>query len=134
MNKKSTNLTWGLYNVSPRYPFNWFKCAIKDTWIMFKRLVFVVRHGYYPQAEWEAFTYFIDMYEDIFNWYLHERSADIPFEGVDEKDYQKKNDEFYANLIGLLEVMRDYDEWEQATVARDEFFDLMKKNFYHFWD
>lgn len=131
---KTTNLTWGLYNISPRYPFNWLKYTIKDTWIMLKRLVFVVRHGYYPQAEWETFTYFIDMYKDIFNWYLHERSADIPFEGVDEKDYQKKNDEFYTNLIGLLEVMRDYDEWEQAVAARDEFFDLMKKNFYHLWD
>lgn len=131
---KTTDLTWGLYFIKPRYIFTWLKYAVKDTIILFKRIGFLLRHGYCEQSRWETFACFIDQYEDIFNWYLHNRSGDIPMEDIDQNDYQQKNDELYAHMLELLAIMRDDDEWEQAVAAKDEFFDLMKKYFYHFWD
>ncbi len=133
MKNKITNLSWGLYNVSFRNPFVWLKYAIKDTLILFKRVGFLLQHGYGEAARWETDYYLIDMFEDIFKWKRYERMGNIPFEGGDEEIWGQMNDDFYDGLLFLLEDMRSED-CDVANAAKDEFFGIIKEYYFHLWD
>lgn len=62
--KNITKLTCGLFNIQPKNPFRWIARQCKDVGIMFKRLWFVVKRGYYPQARFETYSYIIDYQEE----------------------------------------------------------------------
>lgn len=137
--KETTKLTWGLYNIQPRNPFRWIARQCKDAGIMFKRLCFVIKHGYYPQARFETYSYFIDMFEDILIWYRFNRTG-TPYILDCYEDYQEeKNKKEYNDLLDkmgyCLSVMKDEEKsWDIRYKARDDFFKDFCENFYSFWD
>lgn len=131
---KINKLTHGLFNYRGKY----FYKNIKDFFIMIKRIFYVLKHGYYPQAKYETFSYFIDMYNEIFNHYLNNRKTNIPI-GNNVDDYALNNENLYLQLIDYLKIMDiDNVESEQdlanAYKAKDKFFKLFNEYFYNFWD
>lgn len=62
---KTNKLTCGLF----MYRGKNFWRNIKDIPIFFKRIIFVLKHGYFPVALWELDEYFIDIMKEILEWY-----------------------------------------------------------------
>ena len=60
--KSCNQLTWGLFNYRGIY----FWHNIKDLRIYFQRIFYVLKHGYFPQATWETYCYFIDSMKKIY--------------------------------------------------------------------
>lgn len=141
MEKKSTKLTWGLFTASPKYPLNWLRCTCKDIIIVFKRVKFLLKHGYNEQATFETYLYFIDMFDEILEFYRNERMG-TPFlmdpEDYDEKEntehYNKFLDEMRACLPHMREDAITCEEHEKQQEWCNKFFRMFSENFYSFWD
>lgn len=135
--------SWGLF-----YRRGWRRfLKIKDIPIYFKRIFFVIKHGYYPPAKWETSNYFIDMFREIFTWYRYNRSSSPMMVDMDNYNFDantKAADDLYDTLIDLLDKMDErnpiYDETSfedqgiAMTKAKNEFFELFSRHFYDFWD
>lgn len=150
--KKNNSLTWGLFNISPKYPFNFIKHTIKDFFIMLKRIPFVIRHGYYEQANYETYMYMIDMWKDIFTWYRDHRCGtgvviDLPKDGNMNNEWEEANykaynemlDKMLAELDAMAEDPFDHpDGYKAGDLKRQEaanrFFDMFKDMFFGLWD
>lgn len=134
MTKNKLSLTWGLFNVPFfRNPSIWFE----DVKICFKRIIFLLRHGYPEQMRWEAADCFMSLFKDIFDWYLHERTGNIPIEGCSDTNYSEQNDKLFASFIQDLELMDndDYDcNFDVREQAKNHFFENFSKYFFQFWD
>lgn len=135
------SLTWGLFHSKG----NW----IKDFWIMLKRIPFVLKHGYYPQAIFEAYDYQIDMWRDILTWFRNERTGSpvvLPEEKLvgdweDENDamVNAKFDAMLAALDTMAEDPLDCPNGHAAgyairNAAKDNFFQLYSELFFYLWD
>lgn len=133
---QTNNLTFGLFN-SHRPIRN-----LKDIPIYFKRLTFLLKHGYSPVAQWETFDWFICVMREIFTFYRNERVGNIPIEDVPEDKWEDMNDELYDNLLSLLDDMDEEEYYPKDTMlgnikmerAKEEFFKFFSKYFYDFWD
>ena len=139
--KTENKLTAGLF----RYRFTWggIKATIKDFFIMLTRIKFVIKHGYYPQALYNTDTYFVDMFEEIFQWYM-DYSDSCPAEFETKEEWNK----VLAKMRTLNQEMREEyfdldipfvgEECRKFYADRDvkqrEFFDLFCKYFHNFWD
>lgn len=129
---QTNNLTFGLFN----------SCSpisnLKDIPIYFKRLAFLLKHGYSPMAQWETYHWFICVMREIFTFYKNERVGDILIEDVPEDKWKDMNDELYGNLLSLLDDMDEEKYYPNDTIkmerAKEEFFKLFSKHFYDFWD
>lgn len=138
MKKKKTtnNITFGLFDSHSLIR------NLKDIPIYFKRLVFLLKHGYSPVAQWETYHWFICVMREIFTFYKNERIGDIPIEDVPEDKWKDMNDELYDNLLSLLDDMNEEKYYPRDTMlggikmerAKEEFFKLFSKYFYHLWD
>lgn len=141
--KKSNNLTWGLFTC--RFPYHWGK----DFTIMLKRLWQVIRKGFYPQAYFETYTYFIDQFKDILTWYKEKRVSTpvivTPVESNSkwEKENSKAFEDRLNKMIAELDKMRidplDHPEGyaagnEERETAKEEFFEMFEEIFYDLWD
>lgn len=131
---KINKLTYNLFNYRGKY----FYKNIKDFFIMIRRIFYVIKNGYYPQAKYETFSYFIDMYSEIFNHYLNKRETDIPI-GDNPNDYSLNNENLYLSLIDYLKIMdidncESEEDLDKANEAKNKFFKLFDKYFYNFWD
>lgn len=138
--KKINSLTWGLFNC--RFPHGWGK----DFVIMLKRIPFVIRHGYYPQAYFESYLYFIDMWKEIFTWYRDSRNGTPMPLDTPEHEMAEIEDRYTADMdtmIHLLDKMAidplDYpDDLETAEklqyATMNCFFEMFKDKFYGLWD
>lgn len=129
---QTNNLTFGLFN--SRSPIR----NLKDIPIYFKRLAFLLRHGYSPMAQWETYHWFICVMREIFTFYKNERAGDILIEDVPEDKWKDMNDELYDNLLSFLDDMDEEKYYPKDTIkmerAKEEFFKLFSKYFYDFWD
>lgn len=133
---QTNNLTFGLFN--SHSPIS----NLKDIPIYFKRLAFLLKHGYSPAAQWETYHWFICVMREIFTFYKNERVGDIPIEEVPEDKWEDMNDEFYDNLLSLLDDMDEEKYYPKDTMlgkikmerAKEEFFKFFSKYFYDFWD
>lgn len=133
---QTNNLTFGLFN--SHSPIR----NLKDIPIYFKRLTFLLKHGYSPVAQWETYDWFICVMREIFTFYRNERVGSIPIEDVPEDKWEDMNDELYDNLLSLLDDMDEEEYYPKDTMlgnikmerAKEEFFKLFSKYFYDFWD
>ena len=129
---QTNNLTFGLFN--SRSPIS----NLKDIPIYFKRLAFLLKHGYSPMAQWETYHWFICVMREIFTFYKNERAGDMLIEDVPEDKWKDMNDELYDNLLSLLDDMDEEKYYPNDTIkmeqAKEEFFKLFSKYFYDFWD
>lgn len=144
--KKTTQLTYGLYNYSPRYFITWLWHLIKDTLILFRRIKFLLKHGYPEPARWETYNYFIDVFEELFDYYRKNRmGTQIIVKPFTSKDWEDINEKAYNELLDTmlyhLKEMREQEDYESLKEESnrqqthcDEFFNLFTKHFYGFWD
>lgn len=148
--KNCNQLTWGLFNCRGIY----FWENIRDLRIYFQRIFYVIKHGYFPQANWETYRYFIDSMKKILKeyrynrhgtgWVLNEKFGKT----LDSDEQWKRNSEQYNKdldeMLSLLEEMgRDpkkhedldlLDIMKKYDIAKEKFFVLFSKYFYHLWD
>ena len=130
---KINRLCFNLFQYKGKY----FYKNIKDIPTFFSRLKFVIKHGYYPQAEWETFCYFIDIFIEIISTYRYERNGTPVITGdidKDEKDFNLVLEE----MLNCLQIMKKYDSIDIDDIiinkAKDKFFKLFSKYFYDLWD
>ena len=132
--KKTNNISYGLFHSHSIW------INIKDILIFFKRLYFLLRHGYSPMAQWETFEWFIDVMTEIMLNYRNNRFGDMPVDGVEVCDWKEANDKLYDQFITLLGKMSELDwssedeKFREAIEAKNEFFKLFAENFYDLWD
>lgn len=143
--KRITSANFSLFNYRSIY----FWKNLKDIPIFFSRLKYVIRHGYYPQAQWESFEYFIQMWEEILIGYRTRRNGTPIIIKPDENtpEWEKKNatafDEILDTMLTDLEIMKTdpmsdmkyYKEVnDRRETAKEEFFKLFSEHFYDWWD
>lgn len=128
------NISAGLFGYRGRY---WYK-NIKDLWILIKRVFFVLRHGYAPQALWEMDVWFIDVMKELLTWQRDNRVSVGYFEEetANEDENRKKTDELLNHMLELLEKANPFriDNLQEAEKTKNEFLELFSKYFYGFWD
>lgn len=128
------NISAGLFGYRGRY---WFR-NIKDLWILIKRVFFVLRHGYSPQALWEMDVWFVDVMKELLTWQRDNRMSVGYFEKetANEDENREKTDALLNHMLGLLEKADPFQtgEFEEAEKAKNEFLELFSKYFYKFWD
>lgn len=128
------NISAGLFGYRGGY---WFR-NIKDLWILIKRVFFVLRHGYSPQALWEMDVWFVDVMKELLTWQRDNRMSVGYFEKetANEDENREKTDALLNHMLGLLEKADPFQtgEFEEAEKAKNEFLELFSKYFYKFWD
>ena len=139
--KKITNITYGLFEFKGIY----FWRNIYDIPIYFKRLGFLLTHGYSPMAKWETFEWFIAVMDEILGNYRYHRYGNIPFPNIPEEEWGKVNNQIYDEMLEYLHAMQDKEQSiidndlvekaiEERNAVKDKFFELFAKNFYNLWD
>lgn len=146
------SVTWGLFNISPKYPFSFIKQGIKDFFIMLKRICFVIKHGYPEPALWESYLFFLDSWEEILGNYRHNRNGTpVVIEDFSkwnnelEKENVRLYDEILDSMLADLATMRldplDGDSREEIAkiseereAAKNRFFENFSRLFYDLWD
>lgn len=139
---KTNKLTCGLF----MYRGKNFWRNIKDIPIFFKRIIFVLKHGYFPVALWELDEYFIDIMKEILEWYRDDDHG-IPIFSMEESyEWNKaKWDSILNRMIELLDFMderspiyrelcnfKDHEAMKEN--AKEEFFKLFCEHFNSFWN
>ena len=139
---KTNKLTCGLF----MYRSKNFWRNIKDIPIFFKRIIFVLKHGYFPVALWELDEYFIDIMKEILEWYRDDDHS-IPIFSMEESyEWNKaKWDSILNRMIELLDFMdernpiyrelcnfKDHEAMKEN--AKEEFFKLFCEHFNSFWN
>lgn len=139
---KTNKLTCGLF----MYRGKNFWRNIKDIPIFFKRIIFVLKHGYFPVALWELDEYFIDIMKEILEFYRDDDHG-IPIFSMEESyEWNKaKWDSILNRMIELLDFMdernpiyrelcnfKDHEAMKEN--AKEEFFKLFCEHFNSFWD
>ncbi len=122
----------------------WYR-NLKEIPLYFRLMHFLLRHGYDEYATWETFSWFCDVMTEILTHYRNERTgtpqiAEAPgldpfsdaYDELNEKQWNATLDE----MLEMLEVMKEEDceDEELRDVAKNRFFELFSKYFYHFWD
>lgn len=138
-------LTDGLFQAKKRYVGVW----LKDFKIYIKRIIFTLKHGYYPMAQWETFTWFIHSMREILTFYQNERTGTAWIIDGPPEQWEKYIDENVAayddKIKTMLEKLDEMDENnpiyindknknERMEKAKNDFFELFSKYFYTFWD
>lgn len=133
----------------------WYK-NIKYIPLYFKQMHFLIKHGYDKYAHWETFNWFIDTMHSILTRYRKNHYGvpivvdNYPWEAKTEEEKaivhenELKWDGIIDRMIDLLDDMNEsnpkyysmeYLEVDNAIhTAKDEFFELFSKYFYHLWD
>ena len=132
----------------PRY---WYK-NIKYIPLYFKQIYHLLKYGYDEGATWETFDWFIENMRAILTDYRKHHSG---FVVTDENLSSDSNaalwDATIDRMIELLNLMDEanpkYDadeyhgvidninrQYDEMNAAKDEFFALFSKYFYHLWD
>lgn len=139
---KTNKLTCGLF----MYRGKNFWRNIKDIPIFFKRIVFVLKHGYFPVALWELDEYFIDIMKEILEWYRDDSHGTPIFSMEESYEWNKaKWDSILNRMIELLDFMdernpiyrelcnfKDHEAMKEN--AKEEFFKLFCEHFNSFWN
>lgn len=143
--KKITSASFGLFN----YRFPYWYLYLKDLGIYFKRLRYVIKYGYYPQAQWESYSYFIQMWREILTGYRWRRagSACIVTPVRNDPEWEQENskalDDLLDTMLDDLDIMEldpidDFEHYQEVSAKRDEatkdFFEKFNRIFYDLWD
>lgn len=137
----------------------WYK-NIKEIPLYFKLMHYLIKHGYDEYATWEIFNWFTEVMKSILiNYNANRFGTPIILENyfellksdanVDEEN-ERAWDHIIKRMIELLELMdernskynsKEYDGTDgynrmhdEMCAAKDEFFVLFSKYFYHLWD
>lgn len=129
------NLSAGLFGY---YGWSWYK-NIGDFWILIKRIFFVIKHGYAPQALWETDGWFLGVMREILTNYRNNRNFVGFFMSEAEEEDERKTNETLDYMIKLLDKINynsidDEVTAKEAERAKEEFFKLFGKYFYYFWE
>ncbi len=130
-----------VFNYPKRY---WYK-NIQMIPRYFKSMHRLIKYGYDPMATWETYCWFIETMRSILNEYSANRNS---YPILDLNIETEKNAEIWDNIINRMQILLDdmdednpiYDtmDWKESDkkrlAAKDEFFHLFSKYFYHLWD
>lgn len=142
--KKINSLTWGLFY--KHLPSHW----PKDFAIMLDRIHHAIKHGYYPQATFEFYSYQLSMWKEILTWYRDERNgAPIMIPPDEEENWEERNSAVFDNkmneMLADLAIMerdpldgKDLSASKEISAereaAKERFFKAFGEMFYDFWD
>ena len=136
--QKITSPFYGLFRGCLRF-------KIRDIKYIPSRLYYFFKHGFSQTARWSFDNYFIEMMKQILVEF-RDNSWGYPILNVDRTDEENQREwrRILNRMLTLLNFMdkddKMYDnisfEEQRAMMdnAKEEFFDLFCKNFYHFWD
>lgn len=140
MRKPITRISFGLFLGS-------FWMKLKDIPIFLKRVVYTLRHGYPPQATWEIYEWHRRvMLETLSEFRKNLHGYPYLFDNEDaspEEQYDRWGaiiDEMCDYLEGMNEDNYDLsiENFEKSDLARekakDKFFELFSKYYFHLWD
>ena len=140
MEKPITRISFGLFLGS-------FWTKLKDIPIFLKRVVYTLRHGYPPQATWEIYEWHRRvMLETLSEFRKNLNGYPASFYDEDsspEEQYDKWGaiiDEMCEYLDAMAEDNYDLsiENLEKSDLARteakDKFFELFSKYYFHLWD
>ena len=146
------------------YSGRYWYCNIKHIPLYFKQIFHLMKYGYDDFAVWETFSWFTTTMRSVLKRYKRDRHGtpilidNYPTDSSanDEESQRliKENDKMWEDIINrmieLLDLMDEQnpkyetDEYEDAEgmekqriemdAAKDEFFGLFSKYFYHLWD
>ena len=121
----------------------WYK-NLKYIPLYFQQLHFLVKHGYDEYATWETFNWFITTMRDVLRRY---RGTHISYPYDQNSDPDTQWDSWNSTIDKMISLLDDMDEDNEKykdmdmrqmraplDAAKDEFFALFAKYFYHLWD
>lgn len=144
MTKRKTRKFKGFHNLSAGLfgyrGWRWYK-NIKDFWILIKRVLFTLNHGYAPQALWETDGWFIGVMREVLTNYRDNRIF-VGFFKSETKTFEEneqKTNEMLDYMIKLLDKMeigtiKDEETAKESDAAKEEFFVLFSRYFHYFWE
>lgn len=138
MEKPITRISFGLFLGS-------FWMKIKDIPIFLKRVVYTLRHGYPPQATWEIYEWHRRVMLETLSEFRKNLNGYPVFDenASSEEQYDKWGaiiDEMCEYLDAMAEDNYDLsiENLEKSDLARteakDKFFALFSKYYFHLWD
>lgn len=138
MEKPITRISFGLFLGS-------FWMKIKDIPIFLKRVVYTLRHGYPPQATWEIYEWHRRvMLETLSEFRKNLNGYPIFDENASSEEQYDKWGAIIDEMCEYLDAMAEdnYDlsieNLEKSDLARteakDKFFTLFSKYYFHLWD
>lgn len=138
MEKPITRISFGLFLGS-------FWMKIKDIPIFLKRVVYTLRHGYPPQATWEIYEWHRRvMLETLSEFRKNLNGYPIFDENASSEEQYDKWGAIIDEMCEYLDAMAEdnYDlsieNLEKSDLARteakDKFFALFSKYYFHLWD
>lgn len=124
----------------------WYK-NIKEIPLYFRQMHHLIKHGYDEYATWETFSWFISIMKPILTNYRSDHHGypvvsfdDMELQQRSEKEYDADIDRMITLLDDMYECNPKYDDmdykeqYNKMYAAKDEFFQLFAKYFYHLWD
>lgn len=122
----------------------WYK-NIKYIPLYFKQIYHLLKYGYDEGATWEIFDWFLENMKDILIKY---RQNHCGFAITDDNLSSDENEALWdATIDRMIELLDLMDEcnpkyktgeykknYAEMNAAKDEFFALFSKYFYHLWD
>ena len=138
MKKPITRISFGLFLGS-------FWMKLKDIPIFLKRVVYTLRHGYPPQATWEIYEWHRRvMLETLSEFRKNLNGYPIFDENASPEEQYDKWGAIIDEMCEYLDAMAEdnYDlsieNLEKSDLARteakDKFFELFSKYYFHLWD
>lgn len=140
MRKPITRISFGLFLGS-------FWMKLKDIPIFLKRVVYTLRHGYPPQATWEIYEWHRRiMLETLSEFRKNLHGYPYLFDNEDASP-EEQYDRWGAIIDEMCQYLNDMNEdnydlsienFEKSDLARekakDKFFELFSKYYFHLWD
>ena len=138
MEKPITRISFGLFLGS-------FWTKLKDIPIFLKRVVYTLRHGYPPQATWEIYEWHRRVMLETLSEFRKNLNGYPVFDenASPEEQYDRWGaiiDEMCEYLDAMAEDNYDLsiENFEKSDLARkeakDKFFELFSKYYFHLWD
>ena len=138
MEKPITRISFGLFLGS-------FWRKLKDIPIFLKRVVYTLRHGYPPQATWEIYEWHRRvMLETLSEFRKNLNGYPVLDENASPEEQYDKWGAIIDEMCEYLDIMAEdnYDlsieNLEKSDLARteakDKFFALFSKYYFHLWD
>ena len=138
MEKPITRISFGLFLGS-------FWRKLKDIPIFLKRVVYTLRHGYPPQATWEIYEWHRRvMLETLSEFRKNLNGYPVLDENASPEEQYAKWGAIIDEMCNYLDAMAEdnYDlsieNLEKSDLARkeakDKFFELFSKYYFHLWD
>lgn len=138
MKKPITRISFGLFLGS-------FWMKLKDVPIFLKRVIYTLCHGYPPQATWEIYEWHRRVMLETLSEFRKNLNGYPVFDenASSEEQYDKWGaiiDEMCEYLDAMAEDNYDLsiENLEKSDLARteakDKFFELFSKYYFHLWD